>query len=201
MKTAFAIAALAAIATAAAQDPMAEISAHWDALTSIINHDLPTLKLAQPELYAQATEIIGGTEITQPFSPELVQQVATGIDTGLMNAVLHEAGITDITLDGKPIPTGAPAPTTSADKSSDPASTPAPTSGASSDASSRPQESSKPASSDASSKDKSESESDSKPEESESDDESTEETDTGSGAAKNMIAGSLAAVVAIAALF
>ncbi|KAJ2528466.1 hypothetical protein EV175_007455, partial [Coemansia sp. RSA 1933] len=72
MKFAVAITALAA--TAAAIDTMSEISAHWDAITSIINGDLPTLSLVNPSLYAEATSVIGGTAITEAFNTNIVQE-------------------------------------------------------------------------------------------------------------------------------
>ncbi|KAJ2263988.1 hypothetical protein EV176_006325, partial [Coemansia sp. RSA 451] len=96
--------ALAAVASAQV-NTLEEISAKWDQIVSVINGDLPTLKAANPAIYAQATAVIGGTEITQEYNEELIQQVATGIDPALMNAVLSRAGVSGVTLDGEAIPT------------------------------------------------------------------------------------------------
>ncbi|KAJ2501855.1 hypothetical protein GGH96_001616 [Coemansia sp. RSA 1972] len=96
--------ALAAVASAQV-NTLEEISANWDKIVSVINGDLPTLKAANPSIYAQATAVIGGTEITQDYNEELIQQVATGIDPALMNVVLSRAGVTGVTLDGEAIPT------------------------------------------------------------------------------------------------
>ncbi|KAJ2130615.1 hypothetical protein IW136_005514 [Coemansia sp. RSA 678] len=96
--------ALAAVASAQV-NTLEEISAKWDQIVSVINGDLPTLKAANPAIYAQATAVIGGTEITQEYNEDLIQQVATGIDPALMNAVLSRAGVSGVTLDGEAIPT------------------------------------------------------------------------------------------------
>ncbi|ORX66618.1 hypothetical protein DL89DRAFT_270151 [Linderina pennispora] len=125
-----AIAALAAVA-AAAVDPFAAISEHWDQLTSLIEEDLPILQVADAKLYAAATSIIGGTKITQAFNTDLVQQ----------------AGITGVTADGKPLPTGdskptaaesSPEPTAAQSSSAEDKPSAAPTSAPSSSAEDKP---------------------------------------------------------------
>ncbi|ORX65124.1 hypothetical protein DL89DRAFT_271417, partial [Linderina pennispora] len=106
------IAAIAALATvAAAADPFAIISEHWDQLTSLIEGDLPLLQAGNAQLYAVATSIIGGTKITQAFNTDLIQQVATGIPPAILNNLFERAGITGVTADGKPLPTGDSKPT------------------------------------------------------------------------------------------
>ncbi|KAJ2891483.1 hypothetical protein GGI21_005845, partial [Coemansia aciculifera] len=152
------VATLAAVATAQ-QDAMSQISAKWDALVSVINGDLPVLKGANPAIYAQATSVIGGPSITQSFNVALVESVATGINPNIMNPVLSRAGITGITLDGKPLPTGGAAtgsssaaassssPSPSASPSSSPASASPSSSPSSAAPSSSPTSSSSPASS------------------------------------------------------
>ncbi|KAJ2459554.1 hypothetical protein GGF42_001395 [Coemansia sp. RSA 2424] len=205
MKFALAIASVAAVATA--QDAMSQISAKWDALVSVINADLPVLKGANPAIYAQATSVIGGTAITQSFNPALVQQVATGINPAIMNPVLSRAGITGISLDGKPLPTtagSAPAPSSSPKPTSaSPSASSSPTSAASSSPSSPRSSSgassgaSSAASSAASSGASSDSDSDSA-----SDSASDSESSSKKNGAAQVAAGSLAAAVAVvAALF
>ncbi|KAJ2690636.1 hypothetical protein IWW39_000578 [Coemansia spiralis] len=214
MKFALAIASVAAVATA--QDAMSQISAKWDALVSVINADLPVLKGANPAIYAQATSVIGGPSITQDFNVALVQQVATGIAPAIMNPVLSRAGITGITLDGKPLPTGAaptsapsssPAPT-SASPSSSPTSAPtsSPTSSPSSHssgASSHSGTSSKASSgSSAASNSDSDSDSDAVSDSDSVSDSGSDSSDTKSNGVARVAAGSLAAAVAVvAALF
>ncbi|KAJ1900863.1 hypothetical protein LPJ66_001189 [Kickxella alabastrina] len=108
MKFAFAAAVLAATAicvTADNADALSQISAHWDDIVSIINEDLPVLQAAQPAIFAQATAVIGGTQLTAAFNEQLVQHVATGIAPAIMNPVISRAGVTGVTLDGKPLPT------------------------------------------------------------------------------------------------
>ncbi|KAJ2807820.1 hypothetical protein H4R20_001115 [Coemansia guatemalensis] len=122
------ILAIATFATAATAqvNTMQEISENWDNIISVINQDLATLKAANPSIYAQATSALGGTEITQDFDVDFVQQVATGIEPAIMNAMFSRAGIEDVTLDGNAIPTdenadsgasGSESPVTSADES------------------------------------------------------------------------------------
>ncbi|KAJ1935372.1 hypothetical protein GGF37_006018, partial [Kickxella alabastrina] len=108
MKFAFAAAVLATTAicvTADNADALSQISAHWDDIVSVINEDLPVLQAAQPAIFAQATAVIGGTQLTAAFDEQLVQHVATGIAPAIMNPVLSRAGVTGVTLDGKPLPT------------------------------------------------------------------------------------------------
>ncbi|KAJ2880103.1 hypothetical protein H4R27_004924 [Coemansia aciculifera] len=209
MKFALAIASVAAVATA--QDAMSQISAKWDALVSVINADLPVLKGANPAIYAQATSVIGGPSITQTFNVALVQQVATGISPAIMNPVLSRAGITGVTLDGKPLPTGAasnsapsssPKPTSASPSSSPTSAAPSssPTSAPSSSPSTKPSGSSSGASSSGSGSDAaSDSDSDSG---SHSGSHSGSSSDTKKNGAAQVAAGSLAAAVAVvAALF
>ncbi|KAJ2704568.1 hypothetical protein FB645_003134 [Coemansia sp. IMI 203386] len=108
MKFAFAAALLASVASVAHganENAMAQISEHWDAIVSVINADLPNLKAINTEIYNQATSVIGGTSLAADYNEELVQQVATGISPAIMNPVLERAGVTGVTLDGKPLPT------------------------------------------------------------------------------------------------
>ncbi|KAJ2833683.1 hypothetical protein GGI24_000752 [Coemansia furcata] len=208
MKFALAIASVAAVATA--QDAMSQISAKWDALVSVINADLPVLKGANPAIYAQATSVIGGPAITQTFNVPLVQQVATGISPAIMNPVLSRAGITGITLDGKPLPTDPSA-------EASPSSSPSPTSASPSSSPTSASPSSSPSSAPFSSPSSSESHSHSGSEShshsgldshSGSDSESDSASNSGSSSdskkngAAQVAAGSLAAAVAVvAALF
>ncbi|KAJ2610135.1 hypothetical protein H4S08_003744 [Coemansia sp. RSA 1365] len=187
MQFVIAIAALAAAATAQVNS-MQEISDNWDNIVSVINADLPTLKAANPSIYAQATSVIGGTEVTQDFNVDLVQHVATGINPGLMNAVLSRAGVEGVTLDGKEIPTDA------ADSDSK-------TSSASESDEAATEQDSEVSSSnteddveDSDASDESE-ESD----ESESNGSSSEEDDDDTGSASALVAGPLAAGVAVIA--
>ncbi|KAJ1961208.1 hypothetical protein GGI12_003378 [Dipsacomyces acuminosporus] len=122
--TVAAVAAFAAVASAANENAIAQISAHWADLAAVISKDLPLIKAGNPELYNAATSVLGGSTIPAAFDINLVQKVATGIPAGIMNPVLVKAGITGVTLDGKPLPTGAASGTA-------PASTPAPTSASS----------------------------------------------------------------------
>ncbi|KAJ2802345.1 hypothetical protein H4S07_004715, partial [Coemansia furcata] len=194
------------------------ISAKWDALVSVINADLPVLKGANPAIYAQATSVIGGPAITQTFNVPLVQQVATGISPAIMNPVLSRAGITGITLDGKPLPTDPSA-------VASPSSSPSPTSASPSSSPTSASPSSSPSSAPSSSPSSSESHSHSGSEShshsgseshshsgldshSGSDSESDSASNSGSSSdskkngAAQVAAGSLAAAVAVvAALF
>ncbi|KAJ2745582.1 hypothetical protein GGI20_002069 [Coemansia sp. BCRC 34301] len=202
MKFALAIASVAAVATA--QDAMSQISAKWDALVSVINADLPVLKGANPAIYAQATSVIGGPSITQSFNVDLVQQVATGINPAIMNPVLSRAGITGISLDGKPLPTGAgssPAPSSSPNPTSaSPSSSPTSAAPSSSPSSSPSSNSSSPSGSPSSKPSGTSSVSDSDSD-SASDSDSDSDSSSKNGAVQ-VAAGSLAAAVAVvAALF
>ncbi|KAJ2366330.1 hypothetical protein H4S02_002538 [Coemansia sp. RSA 2611] len=193
MKFAIAAAALA-VAVSADVNTIQEISENWDAIVSVINGDLPTLKAANPSVYAQATSVIGGTEITQDFNVDLIQEVATGINPALMNAVLSRAGVTGITLDGEAIPTDNAADASSpAESSPEPSSADEPSaseSESSSDAESSADESSAADSSDAS-------------DESSGDDESSDsdETDSDTSGAALAVKLSGAALAVAAALF
>ncbi|KAJ2662027.1 hypothetical protein IWW48_002086 [Coemansia sp. RSA 1200] len=218
MKFALAIAAVAATAVAADVNTMDEISAHWSDITSIINGDLPALSLVNPSLYAQATSVIGGTAITQDFNSDLVQHVATGISPDIMNPVLSRAGVTGVTLDGSPIPTGDAASPTSAESSASPTTAADESTAAEStaaDESSAADESTAAESSTAAdessvdevsgSAEDSEEESGSADESSEDDESSdadneTTDSDT-SGAAKAVLGSAAAALAAVAALF
>ncbi|KAJ2697836.1 hypothetical protein H4R19_005636 [Coemansia spiralis] len=203
MKFTVAVAALATGAAAAGFNTMSEISSKWSAITSIINADLPVLRGANPAVYAQATSVIGGTAITQAFDAKLIQQVATGVSPALMNAVLSRAGVTGVTLDGKPIPTddAGPAPETDTHASSpvtsahDSSSDEKEESSASSKASSK-SSSSKPSNTSASAKETASS--DSKSEDKSESDKSVEEKSSSAAAVK--VAGSLVAAVAVAAV-
>ncbi|KAJ2080358.1 hypothetical protein H4R24_003142 [Coemansia sp. RSA 988] len=197
MQFVLAIAALAAAATAQV-NTMQEISENWDNIKSVINGDLPTLKAANPAIYAQATSVIGGEEVTQDFNVDLVQQVATGIDPGLMNAVLSRAGVEGVSLDGKEIPTDENAES----ESSEASPTDESSSEEATDASSESDEDTAEESDVSEESGDSESD-DSSDESSESDEDSSEddeETDT-SGAAAVAAAPLAAGVAAIAAAF
>ncbi|KAJ2808655.1 hypothetical protein H4R20_000748 [Coemansia guatemalensis] len=82
-----------------------EISENWDNIVDIINSDLPTVKAVNPFNYAQVTSVIGSTKITQDFDIGFIQQIATGIEPNLMNALLSRGGVEGVTLDGNSIPT------------------------------------------------------------------------------------------------
>ncbi|KAJ2307496.1 hypothetical protein IWW55_000939 [Coemansia sp. RSA 2706] len=197
MKFAIAAAALA-VAVSADVNTIQEISENWDAIVSVINGDLPTLKAANPSVYAQATSVIGGTEITQDFNVDLIQEVATGINPALMNAVLSRAGVTGITLDGEAIPTDNAADASSpAESSPEPSSADEPS--ASESESSSDAESSADESSAADSSDDSSDASD----ESSGDDESSDsdETDSDTSGAALAVKLSGAALAVAAALF
>ncbi|KAJ2489003.1 hypothetical protein GGI11_009289 [Coemansia sp. RSA 2049] len=217
MKFALAIAAVAATAAAADVNTMDQISSHWSDITSIINGDLPALSLVNPSLYAQATSVIGGTAITQDFNSDLVQHVATGISPDIMNPVLSRAGVTGVTLDGSPIPTGDASSPTSAESSASPTtaadeSTAAESSAA--DESSAAGESTaaeESTAADESSVDEVSGSAEDSEEESGSADESSEEDESSdaeettdshtSGAAKAVLGSAAAALAAVAALF
>ncbi|PIA13004.1 hypothetical protein COEREDRAFT_83768 [Coemansia reversa NRRL 1564] len=176
---------------------MQEISDNWDNIVSVINADLPTLKAANPSIYAQATSVIGGTEVTQDFDVDLVQHVATGIDSGLMNAVLSRAGVEGVTLDGKEIPTDDNADSasdsqSSATSESDEAATEQDSDSSSSNTEDDVEDS------DASDETEESEESD-ESDESESDGSSSEEDDDDTGNASALVAAPLAAGVAVIA--
>ncbi|KAJ2403335.1 hypothetical protein GGI23_000040 [Coemansia sp. RSA 2559] len=201
MKFAVAFTALAALA-AADVNTMSEISAHWDAITSIINNDLPTLSLVNPSLYAQATSVIGGTAITGAFNTNLVQQVATGISPAIMNPVLSRAGVTDVTLDGSPIPTGDSASSSSSSEASSSPTTSAESSSAEESSSEKESSDKESTSKEKSgSEEESGSEEDSGVESSNEEESSSDKESTKSGAAKVAAGSVAAALVAVAALF
>ncbi|KAJ1665136.1 hypothetical protein IW140_003589 [Coemansia sp. RSA 1813] len=205
MKFAVAIAALVA-SVAADVNTMSEIEAHWSQITSIINADLPTLSLVNSDLYNSATKVIGGTAITQAFNTDLIQQVATGISPDIMNPVLSRAGITDVTLDGKPIPTSDSSPSSSASSSptTDAQSSAHETGSSSADAESSPA-SGESSGDESATEAESGEESGSDAEESGSksgEEKSDSEKETESSGAAKVVAGSVAAaLVAVAALF
>ncbi|KAJ2454085.1 hypothetical protein EV183_001808 [Coemansia sp. RSA 2336] len=205
MKFAAAFATLAVAAIAQDVNTLEEISQNWDNIVSIINGDLPTLKAANPAIYAQATSVIGGTEITQDFNVDLIQQVATGIDPAIMNAVLSRASVTGVTLDGQPIPTDA-APAEDSSDSESPVTSAEESSSEEQSSSDSPSES---ASSESGSSDNSSEEGSSDSDDSDSEDssdsddslDSEDSEDTTSGA--NAVVGKIlaAGVAAVAALF
>ncbi|KAJ1800086.1 hypothetical protein LPJ59_001361 [Coemansia sp. RSA 2399] len=202
MKFAVAFTALAALA-AADINTMSEISAHWDAITSIINGDLPTLSLVNPSLYAEATSVIGGTAITEAFNTNIVQQVATGISPAIMNPVLSRAGVTDVTLDGSPIPTSDSASSSSSAEASSSPTTSAESSSAEESGSSAESSGEQSASNELSDSEVEESGSgeESGAESSDEEESSSEKESTKSGAAKVAAGSVAAALVAVAALF
>ncbi|KAJ1730695.1 hypothetical protein LPJ61_002883 [Coemansia biformis] len=198
MKFAVAFVALAAGASAAGFNTMAEISSKWSAITSVINADLPILRGANPAVYAQATSVIGGTAITQAFDASLVQHVATGINPALMNAVLSRAGVTSVTLDGKPIPTGdaEPAsPSESSESSPSPVTSASPSPSSSSSTKTSPTSTTK--TSPTSTTKTTDTTSDEPKSKSDSEPESHEDSSKSSGA--TAVAGSLVAAAAVAA--
>ncbi|KAJ1803431.1 hypothetical protein LPJ56_005865 [Coemansia sp. RSA 2599] len=214
MKFAFAaalVASAAAVAQAANEDALAQISQHWDAIVSVINADLPVLKGINPEIFAQATSVIGGTSLDAPYDEELVQHVATGISPAIMNPVLQRAGVTGVTLDGNPLPTGGSdgdssetaQQSSTAEDTASASETPA-----SSSSEEEQQSSSSPVSSDSSdvssssdASDSSDADSSDSEEDTGSDSDTSDTSDT-SGAAKKLAAGSVVAAVAVvAALF
>ncbi|KAJ1642634.1 hypothetical protein LPJ64_005542 [Coemansia asiatica] len=211
--TAALVVSAAAVAQAANENALAQISQHWDAIVSVINGDLPTLKGLNPDIYAQATSVIGGTSLDASYNEQLVQQVATGISPAIMNPVLERAGVTGVTLDGSPLPT-AGVETGSSDAGSSEASQESSTQEDTASASSTPsssdsQQSSSPlsdASSDASSSGSSDSSDASSSEDESSDksdssEEEEEESSKSSGAGKLAAGSIVAAVAVVAALF
>ncbi|KAJ2357100.1 hypothetical protein GGF43_001667, partial [Coemansia sp. RSA 2618] len=186
-----------------------EISKNWDAIVSVINGDLPTLKAANPSIYAQATAVIGGEEITQDFDVDLIQQVATGIDPALMNVVLTRAGVSDVTLDGEAIKTDAAEEDASSSPAADDESSADESSAddesKSADDESSADEESSPAESDSDKEESSDEELDSDKEsddeESDSDKESDDDKDSESSGAAAFAKVGVAAVAVAVALF